>query len=79
MRNHKDRGEGSDYFWTDELREEIVLRYLAGEPLTSIAEDRNIGKAVIYKAKSRKWFEEIRQNIIRQGAIACGYAVPRMT
>lgn len=62
--------------WPQELREAVVFSYLSGERLKDIGREHGISQGVIIQVKGRKWFREIRHNIIREGALSCGYKIP---
>lgn len=62
--------------WPKEVREGIVYKYLSGERLKDIGRSYGISNGVIIQVKRRKWFREIRHNIIETGAQACGYHIP---
>lgn len=72
MRNVREKQSGSDYFWDDYLREEVVVRYLNGDRLQDIGRDHGIKQGTMFQVKRRKWFQELRYEIIRQGALAKG-------
>ena len=73
MRNVQEKENQKEHFWTDELREEVVVRYLNGDRLQDIGRDHGISKATMYQVKRRKWFQVRRFQLIKLGALACGY------
>ena len=59
--------------WSDDLRRDVVIRYLAGERLEDIGHSYGISVSNMYQAKSKKWFRDIRREVLFNGAKEYGY------
>ena len=73
MRNHRSGSRYERRDWTDSIRQEVVIRYLSGESFKVIAKDMGLSYDTMLQAKHRKWFGDLRSQLLEAGISACGF------